>query len=191
MAAWAFNAIVLSIAVGAVALLAAGALWRLGQWHLGTVEVLNLEEGLPIGSEAPELAVHQGAADRHLFWLGEPAFVVFGLAGCKPCEQLVEAASRHPATSPFRLVYVNNTGELETEAASVRRWEVYRFHDARAARLQWRAPVSPYFHVIDARGHVVAKGVGNHADHLDRLLALSPSVLAGSAAPDAALAAGG
>jgi hypothetical protein len=40
--------------------------------------------------------------------------------------------------------------------------------------MQWRAPVSPYFHVIDHEGRIAAKGVASEASHLDRLMSVTP-----------------
>jgi hypothetical protein len=53
-------------------------------------------------------------------------------------------------------------------------WEIYTFHDEQKARDTWRAPVSPYFHSIDAYGRIAAKGIANRPEHLDRLMALKP-----------------
>jgi hypothetical protein len=75
----------------------------------------------------------------------------------------------------MRLVYVGDSEDLHLEPHILARWEVYRFHDERATRERWRAPVSPYFHVVDAAGYVLAKGVANKPDHLDRLLSLRPT----------------
>ena len=75
----------------------------------------------------------------------------------------------------MRLVYVSDDDEtLGIEPDIAGRWEAYRFHDMWRARDQWRAPVAPYFHVIDPDGRVVAKGVANPPAHLDPLLSLVP-----------------
>jgi hypothetical protein len=179
LADWLLNAIVLAMAILVVASFAAAGLWRLGAWHIGRVERLTVEEGLGLGAEAPELAAHTANADRHLFFKGQPTFLVFGAAGCRPCDELLEAAAKHPATSRMRLVYLNDTGETGGDFHFLRKWEIYRFDDTRATRAQWSAPVSPYFHVISSAGRIVDKGIANRPEHLDRLLALEPATLAG------------
>ena len=57
------------------------------------------------------------------------------------------------------------------------RWEAYTFHNESSARDMWRAPVSPYFHLIDAEGRVAAKGIASKLMHLDRLLLLAPDAI--------------
>jgi hypothetical protein len=74
----------------------------------------------------------------------------------------------------MRRIYVTDD-DAGVDEEVTRHWEVYRFVDEEAARAQWRAPVSPYFHVIDADGRVLAKGLGNLPEHLDRLLTIKPA----------------
>jgi hypothetical protein len=56
-------------------------------------------------------------------------------------------------------------------------WESYRFHNEKKSRTDWRAPVSPYFYVVDESVRIAAKGVANRPEHLDRLLQLPPTTL--------------
>lgn len=152
-------------------------LWRVGSWNISPAASLNLDEGLRIGTEAPEIAAHAGDQERHLSFRGEMTFLLFGTLRCEPCGQLLTLAPRHPATKQMRLVYVLDEGDTELDPEVAEHWEVYRFDSQAAARETWRAPVSPYFHVIGPEGRVQAKGIANRPDHLDRLLSLRPPVL--------------
>lgn len=157
--------------------------WELEQGHLHVhrahqpacrgpvVELLTHGEGLRIGAEAPDIAVYAGAQEMHISFEGREAFVAFGTKGCEPCGQLVAAAAAHPATRNLRRIYISDADGVEGDADVVGSWELYRFHDEAAARKVWRAPVSPYFHLIDSDRRIVAKGVANRVEHLDRLLA--------------------
>lgn len=156
-------------------LLALALLWRLGSWLVSPSEALNEDEGLPLGSEAPQVAAHLGGQDYHLSFAGQTSFVVFGLDGCAPCRDLLGVAVRHPATGYMRLVYLSDAESVDIEPQLKSRWEVYRLHDPDAAPRQWRAPVSPYFHVVDEAGRIRAKGVASKPEHLDRLLTLRPA----------------
>ena len=57
------------------------------------------------------------------------------------------------------------------------RWALYRFAAESLTRRQWNAAVSPYFHLLDPTGRVVAKGVGSRPEHLDHLLSITPAEL--------------
>jgi len=164
--------------------LALALLWRLGSWHVGPAEALIEDEGLSVGDTAPEIAAHLGDRARHLTFGGETTFVAFGLHGCEPCRDLVNAAASHPATSYMRLVYLSDVDKIDVESQIRSRWEIYRFDNASYVRRQWRAPVSPYFHVVDEAGCIVAKGVANRPEHLDRLLGLGPPGLTTSVPTD-------
>lgn len=174
MAPWVANFIALLLAGSLVWVLALALLWRLGSWLVRPADALIEDEGLPIGSEAPQVAAHSGDDEFHLAFLGQTAFVVFGVSECDPCRELLSVAAKHPATSHMRLVYLSDSEHADVEPAIAFQWETYRLHDNIGARKQWHAPVSPYFHVVDETGSVRAKGVANRADHLDRLLALRP-----------------
>jgi hypothetical protein len=187
--AWVSNIVALLVGLGATSVLALALLWRLGSWHVDQSEALNEDEGLPIGSEAPQVACHARDQEFHLTLVGRTAFVAIGTFGCEPCRDLLSVAARHPATAHMRLVYLSDTDQIEVDPQVAPLWEIYRFHDEDAARRQWRAPVSPYFHVIDEHGRVRAKGVANRPEHLDRLLSLQPAVFDGT--PVAQMAAQG
>lgn len=174
MDAWAANAVSLFLVYGALLWLGFGLLWRVGSWQLSQTYLLNVTEGLRIGAEAPEIAGYADGQDMHLSFEGGETFVVFGTNGCEPCAQLLEAAARHPATRHLRRVYVSDSDHVAGDPELLRSWETYRFHDEQLTRKAWRAPVSPYFHLVDADGRVVMKGVANHPQHLDRLLTLRP-----------------
>ncbi|MCP9486401.1 MAG: hypothetical protein MSC30_11110 [Gaiellaceae bacterium MAG52_C11] len=170
------NTIALFLGTMVVAYLALGLLWRVGSWQIRPAASLTLDEGLRLGSAAPEIAAHLGEHDMHLSFAGRPTFLVFGSRACEPCKSLVVAASKHPATRPMRRVYIGDSELVDVDTDYLYDWELYRFHDEAKARNLWRAPVSPYFYAINADGRIVAKGVANHPDHLDRLLTLAPSV---------------
>lgn len=169
------NAVALAVAFFAEATLALALLWRVGSWQVHPAELLTRDEGLRVGSYAKELAGYIGDQEIHISFRQEPAFLVFGSAGCEPCEELLEVAAVHPATRSSRLIVFSDDENLTIPPHLAARWESYRFHDERTARIDWRAPVSPYFHLIDAFGRVAAKGVANKPAHLDRLLSLPPA----------------
>lgn len=152
-------------------------LWRVGAWQTHPAQTLVEDEGLRVGSSAPQITALRGTDEFHLAFQGQTAFVVFGTKTCGPCRSLLRAAGTHPATRSMRLVYVGDSEEIDVEPEIARRWETYRFHDEVNARKRWRAPVSPYFHVIDGVGRIAAKGIGSSPLHLDRLLALNPAGL--------------
>jgi hypothetical protein len=173
--AWWANVVLLLTLTVCLAFLAIALLWRVGSWQVGRAQSLNEDEGLRIGARAPQLAAHVGDTDWHLSFDGIFSFVVFGVRGCRPCEELLRVAVWHPATSQMRLVYVGDTEEVDIEPEISGRWEIYRFHNEDSAREMWRAWASPYFHVVDPRGMIAAKGIANHPAHLDRLLSLAPT----------------
>jgi hypothetical protein len=142
MAPWLANFVALALGAAIVWGLALALLWRIGSWHVGSAEALIEDEGLPVGSEAPQVAAHSGDQEFHLSFVGRTSFVAFGLRNCEPCRELLDVAARHPATSHMRLVYLSDADELELEPQVEARWELYRLHDSNAARHQWRAPVS-------------------------------------------------
>jgi|SRR3954469_10561557 hypothetical protein len=175
MAPWVANAIALA-ALAAITLAGGLALlWRVGSWHLSPAASLTFDEGLRIGTEAPEVAcLAMDGADLHISFGGETTFVVFGNQGCRPCGALLHAAMRHPATRSMRLVYLTDAGVEDLEPEILEAWSTYRYHDEESARESWRAPVSPYFFVVNDGGLIVEKGVASSAEHLDRLLHLRP-----------------
>jgi hypothetical protein len=175
---WVANVVGLSLAGGIVGAWTVALIWRVGSWHISPAASLTFDEGLRIGVPAPEIACRTAdAQDRHLSFGGRVALVVFGKAGCDPCQQLLRVAPGHPATSSMRRVYVTDrdAGGLDPDLLAA--WEVYEFHHESSAREHWRAPVSPYFHVVDVDGRILEKGVANQAAHLDRLLSLPPVAL--------------
>lgn len=152
-------------------------MWRVGSWRMSPAASLIHDEGLPIGSRASEIAAHRGADEFHLTFGFKRTFLVFGAASCVPCKDLMVAAATHPATRDLRLVLVSDSVDLDIPGPFRESWEIYSFDDERLAREQWRARVSPYFYLIDEDGTIMDKGIGSHADHLDRLLALPPKYL--------------
>lgn len=153
--------------------MALGVLWRLGARHMSQAASLTFDEGLRIGAKAPQIAGHRGEREFHLSFGGHAySMLVFGKSGCEPCSELLEHAAVHPATSRMRLVYFSDTDDVTLAPEIAGAWEVYRFHHEKRSREQWRARVSPYFHVIDGSGRVVEKGIANLPEHLDRLFAL-------------------
>jgi hypothetical protein len=154
-------------------LLALALLWRIGALRIGLSDRLIEQEGLPIGFEAPQVAGYQGEREVHLSIVGATTFLVFGVRDCRPCDELLSIVPNHPATRYMRLVYLSDHDQVDVEPQIAAAWEVYRLHNP-AARSQWHAPVSPYFHVINENGRVIAKGVANKPEHLDRLLSLFP-----------------
>jgi hypothetical protein len=175
VSAWWMNIAALMVASGGIAFLALALLWRVGSWQTHRAQSLIEDEGIRIGAPAPQIAAHKGEADLHLSFEGEFSLVVFGARECQPCQDLLRVATRHPATSYMRLVYIGDDEEVDVEPEVAERWETYRFDDERHAREAWRAFVNPYFHVVDPQGKIMAKGIANRPAHLDRLLGLSPS----------------
>lgn len=176
MSSWIANAVALALLLGVSLLAGFALLWRVGAWRLSPAASLNLDEGLGLGTQAPQMAVTSGGRNVHLSFVGHDTFVAFGLRGCVPCVQLLEAAAAHPATKRMRRVYVtDDDSDLAPEA--LEHWEIYRFIEEQRVRERWRAPVSPYFHVIGPQGTVLAKGLANRPDHLDRLLFVQPAGL--------------
>ena len=175
MSEWPANAAALA-ALGLPALLAAlAAIWRAAAWNAKPAQALIHDNGLPVGAVAPGLAGHAGDDDVDTAFIGGYSFVVFGDDRCVPCQMLVEAASKHPATRWMRLVYASKSGVLPGAPHFASRWEAIRLHNEDRAREQWNAPVTPYFHVIDERGRIRAKGIANRPEHLDRIFMVLPS----------------
>lgn len=174
---WTANVIALSIFLLGTAALSLALLWRVTTWTTHAADRLTNFEGLPIGSPAKPLAAHDGRDDAELMFEGKRTFLMFASSGCKPCAELLRAASNHPATRDLRKVVVSDDENHEAFELPGCRWESYRFHDEELARSAWKAPVSPYFYVIDEFSRVMAKGVANRPEHLDRLLDLPPSSL--------------
>jgi hypothetical protein len=176
MSPFALNALVLFACSALVLVLAVALTGRIGSWQISTAATLNLDDGLRIGEEAPQIACYLHDQEMHLSFGGQPAFVVFGTAACPPCKDLLEIAVSHPATKPLRKVFVADSyPDVSPDVEGP--WEIYTFHHEQSAREMWRAPVSPYFHVIDSLGRIAAKGIANRPEHLDRLLALKPTGL--------------
>jgi len=174
MNAWVANAIVIGILLTCVFAVVLGLLWRVGAWYVSPAASLTLDEGLSPGAHAPDIAAYAGEQEMHLYFTGRRTFVVFGTRGCEPCKQLLVAASSHPAIASMRKVYVGDYEETDLSPHVLHKWERYRFHDEIRTRQTWRAPVSPYFHVVDSDGKIIAKGIANTRRHLDRLLQIQP-----------------
>ena len=173
MSAWTANLVALFAVTGLIWLWALAAMWRVGAWRMSRAERLTYQHGLQISSLAPEIACHRDdGVELHLGFRGQPSMIVFGGDGCEPCIRLLDAALHHPATKRFRHIYVANQIAPDFPAELRDDWETCTFVDERATRDRWDAPVSPYFHLIDADGHVREKGTASHSTHLDRLLAL-------------------
>lgn len=158
-----------------VGILALALLWRIIAWEKPSATMLNEDEGLPIGAFAKAVAAHVGDQELDVTFGDAPAFLVFGASDCKPCDELLFAASKHPATRTLRKVYISDTGALDLDTQYAVAWESYRFDSEQTARAAWRAPVSPYFHLLDEFGRVAAKGLANRPEHLDRLLEIPPT----------------
>lgn len=178
MSPWAANAVAIGFFAIVLTAYATTAVWRASAWNLRPSEVLNSREGLALGARAPSLTGYGAdGSEVDLAFLGGFTFLVFGTAECVPCRKLVDSASFHPATRGMRRIYASGDGGLPTERGVSAYWEAYKFHDESSQREQWNAPVSPYFHVIDQKGRVRAKGIGSADSHLDRLLSIHPSRL--------------
>lgn len=177
MSPWWLNFAVLLVVTLGVGVLGLGLLWRVAAWRIRPIESLTFDEGLRIGSAAQEIAAYSGDQERHLSFGGAFTLLVFGTKECQPCKDLLSAATWHPATRRMRLVYVGDSDEIDVPSEVGQLWEAYRLHNETKARNQWRAPVSPYFYVIDPNRRIAAKGVANKPAHLDRLLALLPAGL--------------
>ena len=171
------NIFALAVAYCLIGWLAISLYWRLSRWNVGKAQRLAEDDGLTIGSRAREIACTSRGQDRHLSFRDVYTLVVFGGHECPPCQELISVAARHPATRGMRLVYISDTDSTALPPSISARWEHYQFHDEPSTRFQWRAPVSPYFHVIDPAGSVIAKGVANKMGHLDRLLDIAPRQL--------------
>ncbi len=177
MGTWTANMLGLGVSALILAAFVLAMMWRVGSWRVSPAASLIHDEGLPIGSRASEIAAHRGADEFHLTFGFKRTFLVFGAASCLPCKDLMVAAATHPATRDLRLVLVADSVDLDIPGPFRESWEIYSFDDERLAREQWRARVSPYFYLIDEDGTIMDKGIGSHADHLDRLLALPPKYL--------------
>jgi len=174
VAGWVVNSIALLLVAAVVGLFALALLWRIGSWQIAPADTLMHDEGLPIGSIAPEIAARARGDDYHLSFQGQVSFVVLGNDGCRHCAELLRSAALHPATRHMRLVYISDVEDVQLEPDILPRWERYVYVDEERTRRVWEAPVSPYFHVINAQGRVIDKGIGSKPDHLDRLLHLRP-----------------
>ncbi len=176
-----------TIIIGLVTLVLVFAMmWRVGAWFYRPAARLMEVEGLPVGGRAREVACYEGLSgtqEAHLAIRDHTTLLVFGTPGCRPCHELLRAAVTHPACRYWDLVYVAGTQDRhlddleELPSAVLDRWRVFRFHNEQLARDQWRAPVSPYFHLVDPSGRVLAKGLANSRGHLDRLLSVVPREL--------------
>lgn len=174
MSVWAVNMAALLLAALSLMAFAVALLWRVGGWRIAPAASLSLDEGLKLGAEAPQVACMAGEQEFHLGFGGPRTMVVFGTSRCEPCKSLLEAASRHPVTRGMRLVYVGDSEEIDIDSDARLKWEIYRFHNEKSARSMWRAPVSPYFHLINEEGRIIDKGVASHAEHLNRFVSLPP-----------------
>lgn len=178
------GALAIGVLSGFVAVLAGSLLWRVNLWKMPAIEQLHTVEGLSIGRKAPDIAATNGTEEYHLTFQRKWTFLVFGSEHCAPCKDLLRVALDHPATRGMRFVYLASVGEgphtADEASLSCRTgqsWEFYNFHDETHVRKQWRAPVSPYYHVINPSGRVVAKGVASKPAHLDRLLGIAMAAL--------------
>ncbi len=179
MSPWLANEFGLALLFILLVLASLALYWRVGSWGISPAASLTFDEGLRIGSKAPNLVGSAETYDIDISWGGgRLSFVVFGKDGCRPCGELLAAAPAHPATRHMRLLYM--TDELRQDIDFSGAWEIYRYHDETRQRALWRAPVSPYFHVIDPGGRIAEKGVANAPEHLDRLLALLPPAISPS-----------
>lgn len=109
MDAWIANTAALFVATLVIGILALALLWRIGSWRIPPAASLILDEGLPLGASAPQIAAFRGNAAYHLSFGGTTTLLVFGTHFCEPCKDLVAAASRHPATRRVRKVYVGDS----------------------------------------------------------------------------------
>lgn len=169
------NSIALLLILMALLFLGIALLWRIGSWGISTADLLNTDYGLPIGGTGHQLAAYRGTQDWHLSFVDAVSFIVFGARDCDPCKSLLVAATHHPATRSMRLVYIGDSEEVDLPPDIVSRWETYRFHAETQTRMAWNAPVSPFYHVVNAVGAIVAKGTASQPVHLDYLLTLPPA----------------
>jgi hypothetical protein len=172
---WTVNIIALSAFTALAFALTLSMLWRVVSWTKPKAELLNEDEGLPIGSFAKTIAAHAGEVELDVTFGDKPTFLVFGTSNCRPCGELLHVASIHPATRTLRKVFVSDADAFDIDTDDAVDWEGYRFDNEHSARADWRAPVSPYFHLMDEFGRVAAKGLANRPEHLDRLLELPPT----------------
>jgi hypothetical protein len=172
---WTTNAVALALFCCLIGALALALLWRVVTWETHPAELLTMDEGLPIGTFAKPLTAHLGEKEIEVTFGDVPAFLVFGSSDCRPCTELLRAASRHPATRHLRLIAISDSEALDLDTDYATAWESYRFEGEQTARAVWRAHVSPYFYLLDEFGRIAAKGLANRPDHLDRLLELPPT----------------
>lgn len=175
--AWTANVIALSLTLAGTAALALALLWRVTTWQTHAADQLTNFEGLSIGSLTKPLSAHTGREDAEVMFGDKVTFLVFATSNCKPCGELLRVVVTHPATRHMRKVVVSDDDRLQIPQELGCLWESYRFHDEERSRADWRAPVSPYFYVIDEFSRILAKGVANRSEHLDRLLDLPPTSL--------------
>lgn len=176
MSPWLANALGLALLLLVANAFAAAALWRVSGWGTRSAEGFALRHGIAAGARAPQIAGYDQDKEVHMGFIGGRTIVVFGKGDCDPCVELLYAGSNHPALSRARRVYLSAepAPPAGLDPYVHTQWEFYRFHDEERTRLQWEAPVSPFFHFIDEDGRVLAKGIANRPSHLDRLLDIPP-----------------
>jgi hypothetical protein len=187
---FAFTLTVAAVVAAFTLALGLALLWRIGAWQVRDLHSLHEDEGVPIGKKVPDVAAYVGSLgdgrQDHLDFVGRATLVVFGQADCEPCLSLLAVAGTHPATKHLDLVYLAGGRDdrlSDADAVNLRvgsRWRLHRFVAEPMTRRQWNVAVSPYFHVVDAAGRVVTKGVASRPEHLDHLLlAVTPADLSG------------
>jgi hypothetical protein len=174
---WSANVAALAIVMAGTAVLSLALLWRVTTWTTHSADLLTNFEGLRIGETAKPLSSHVRDQDFEVTFGGKVTFLVFATSDCRPCAELLRAASMHPATRAMRLVVVSEDEEVHLTPDLGCYWESYRFDNEEKSRRDWKVPVSPYFYVLDEFSRIAAKGVANRPAHLDRLLELPPSSL--------------
>lgn len=91
------NFVALLVGTLFVGFMALGLLWRIGSWQIRPAASLILDEGLRIGTGAPEIAAHSGENDMHLSFMdGRPS----SSWGAGDASRVRASSSQPPSTPP-------------------------------------------------------------------------------------------
>jgi methylamine dehydrogenase accessory protein MauD len=148
---------------------------QLGLIHLrlGPQGAGALPEGPEVNAPAPEFrgidVLGRGTASP---WLdGRRSLLVFMSLGCSECVSLVpslRALRRSEGKDPEIIVFSNEQGERNVDYAQKSRCPVVI---AKEIFDDYSVESTPYAIAVDQHGIVRAKGVVNHVEHLESLLA--------------------